>query len=219
MQGHDPVTGTSESAAPASALPLPRTLGERIPAIVSLLTDLERLKLVSRRAYVSDLSRRESSAEHSWHLALGLLIIAREAELGIDLHKALIMALIHDACEIDAGDTPVYGPARPDQHDAELRCVERLASCGLCFGSELHDLWLEYEAQQTPESRWIKVLDRLMPFIVNLATHGKTWKESSVTRSQLLRVSQPVRDYAPELHEWMRGRIDACVEAGWIIDA
>ena len=194
-------------------------LAERIPAIVSFLTDLERLKLVSRRAYVSDLSRHENSAEHSWHLALGLLVIARETQLNIDLNKALVMALIHDTCEIDAGDTPAYGPQRPDQHDAERRCVERLADHGLHFGSELHDLWLEYEAQQTPESRWIKALDRFMPFVVNLATQGHNWKEQGITRTQVLRINQPVRDYAPELYEWMVKRIDTCVEAGWLIDA
>jgi putative hydrolase of HD superfamily len=192
---------------------------ERIPEIVSFLTDLERLKLVERRAYVSDLSRHENSAEHSWHLALALLIFAREADLKIDLHKALVMALIHDTCEIDAGDTPAHGPPRSEQHDAELRCVQRLAGYGLNFGSELHDLWLEYEAQQTPESRWVKVLDRLMPFIVNLATQGRTWKDQSITRSQVLRINQPVRDYAPELFEWMQGRIEACVQAGWLLDA
>jgi 5'-deoxynucleotidase YfbR-like HD superfamily hydrolase len=193
-------------------------LTERIPDIVSFLTDLERLKLVSRRAYVSDLSRRENSAEHSWHLAMALLVIARETNLNIDLHKALVIALIHDTCEIDAGDTPAYGPHRPDQHEAERRCVERLASYGLHFGTELHDLWLEYEAQQTPESRWIKVLDRFMPFIVNLATHGKNWKDQGITRAQVLHINQPVRDYAPEIYEWMVKRIDACVQAGWLIE-
>jgi putative hydrolase of HD superfamily len=100
-----------------------------------------------------------------------------------------------------------------------LRCVERLAGYGLHFGAELRDLWLEYEAQETPESRWIKVLDRLMPFIVNLACEGRNWQEQSVSRSQVLRVSQPVRDSAPELYEWMLERIETCVQAGWLIDA
>jgi putative hydrolase of HD superfamily len=194
------------------------TLAERIPAIVSFLTDLERLKLVSRRAYVSDLSRRENSAEHSWHLALALLVIARETNLTIDLHKALVMALIHDTCEIDAGDTPAYGARRDDQHEAESRCIARLAACGLQFGPELEALWHEYEAQQTPESRWIKVLDRFMPFIVNLATHGRNWQEQSVTRTQVRRISEPVRDFAPEIYDWMLKRIDECVQAGWLVD-
>jgi putative hydrolase of HD superfamily len=192
---------------------------DNFAAVVAFLTDLERLKLVSRNAYVSDLSRRENSAEHSWHVALGLMTIAHELNLQLDLHKALVMALIHDTCEIDAGDTPVYGASRPDQQEAELRCVQRLASHEVAFGFILRDLWLEYEAQVSLESRWVKVLDRLMPFIVNLATQGQNWKEQSIGRSQVIHVSQPVRDHAPEIYAWMVGRIEGCVTAGWLRDA
>jgi putative hydrolases of HD superfamily len=192
---------------------------DNFAAVVAFLTDLERLKLVSRKAYVSDLSRRENSAEHSWHLALGLLTIAHELNLRLDLHKALVMALIHDTCEIDAGDTPVYGASRPDQQEAELRCVQRLASHEVSFGFILRDLWLEYEAQVSLESRWVKVLDRLMPFIVNLATQGQNWKEQSISRSQVIHVSKPVRDHAPEIYAWMIKRIEECVTDGWLRDA
>lgn len=195
------------------------TASERLPDIVAFLTDIERLKLVQRRAYVSDLSRHENSAEHSWHLALGLLTLARELKLDIDLPKALVMALIHDLCEIDAGDTPAFLPERPEVHEAELRCIQRLATHQVAFGSELRELWLEYEARITPESRWVRVLDRLMPFIVNLATEGQSWKEHGVTRSQVLRVSDSVRQYAPEIYDWMLRRIEPCVEAGWLKDA
>lgn len=193
-------------------------MNDKMPAIAAFLTELERLKLVPRRAYVSDLSRRENSAEHSWHLALGLLTIAHELDLDIDLNRALVMALIHDICEIDAGDSPAYGPARHDQHEAELACITRLSSRGLKFGEILRELWLEYEAQETRESRWVKVLDRVMPFVVNLATRGENWKEQSVRRSQVLKVSQPVKEHAPEIFAWMEERLDECVKAGWLID-
>ena len=192
---------------------------DRLPAIAAFLTDLERLKLVTRKAYVSDLSRRENSAEHSWHLALGLLTIARELDLQIDLEKALVMALVHDVCEIDAGDTPLYGPARPDQQLAERECIERLSAYDVQFGTALRELWLEFEAQQTPESRWVKVLDRVMPFIVNLASRGRNWKEQSICRSQVLHVSEPVQRHAPEIHAWMVERMDECVRQGWLRDA
>jgi putative hydrolase of HD superfamily len=191
----------------------------QLQTVVEFLTDIERLKLVQRKAYVSDQSRRENSAEHSWHLSMGLLTLAHEFDLKIDLHKALVMALIHDTCEIDAGDTPAYGPARPDQHEAELRCIQRLARYGLAFGPKLKDLWLEYEAQDSPESRWVKVLDRLMPFVVNLASQGENWKEQSISRSQVLRVSQPIKDVAPEIYHWMVERIEQCVKDGWLRDS
>jgi putative hydrolase of HD superfamily len=148
----------------------PRT--SAISALVAFLTDVERLKLVERKAYVSDISRRENSAEHSWHLAVGLLAIARELDLKIDLQKALVMALIHDTCEIDAGDTPAFGPQRPDQHESELRCIERLAGYELKFAPSIRELWLEYEAQESVESRWVKVLDRVTPFVIHFSNDG-----------------------------------------------
>jgi putative hydrolases of HD superfamily len=191
---------------------------DRLPAVEAFLIDLERLKLVSRKAYVSDLSRRENSAEHSWHLALGLLTLAHELDLEIDLDKALVMALIHDTCEIDAGDSPVYGPVRQDQYEAELACVNRLSSHGVKFGKHLRELWLEYEAQETPESRWVKVLDRVMPFMVNIATQGQNWKDQSIRKSQVLIINKPVQDHAPEIYAWMEERIEECVKAGWLID-
>lgn len=189
---------------------------DKLTAVAAFLIDAERLKLVERKAWVSDVSRRENSAEHTWHLALGLLTLARELQLELDLHRALMMALVHDICEIDAGDTPAYGPARADQHAAERACIERLANYELQFGSELRELWLEYEAQQTRESRWVKVLDRVMPFVVNLACEGRNWQDQSVSRSQVLKISEPVRLHAPEIFEWMRLRVDECVSKGWL---
>jgi len=192
---------------------------DTLTQVVAFLTEVERLKLVPRRAYVSDLSRRENAAEHSWHVAVGLLTLAHELDVAIDLHKALVMAVVHDLCEIDAGDTPAYGAPRPDQHEAEAMCVQRLAGHGVVFGVRLQDLWSEFEAQQTIESRWVKALDRVMPFVVNLATNGHNWKEQSITRSQVLEVSAPVKDVAPEIYEWMEHRVQQCVRDGWLHDA
>lgn len=191
---------------------------ERIRKITDFLAEADRLKQVTRASYIGGASRRENSAEHSWHLALGILLLSRELETDIDLPKALAMALIHDLCEIDAGDTPIYS-VRPDQHEAERRCIERLAGYGLKFSDELRELWLEYEAQLTAESRWVKVMDRLLPFISNLGTEGKSWRERSVARSQVLRINEGVCMHAPEIFAWMLARIDECVEKGWLLDA
>jgi putative hydrolase of HD superfamily len=185
--------------------------------LCAFLIDAERLKLVERSAWVSDRSRHENSAEHSWHLALGLLAIARELNVPLDLEKALRMALIHDLCEIDAGDVSVYdAEARAAKAQAERDCIARLASSGLALGPEIESLWLEYEAQETLESRWVRVLDRLMPFVVNLANGGQAWKDRAITRSQVLRINEPVREHAPELFDWMLVRIEVCVAQGWL---
>ncbi len=186
---------------------------------LQFLAELEQLKLVERRAYVLDGSRHENSAEHSWFLAMTLLTLSGELQLPIDLHRALKMALIHDVCEIDAGDIGIYDPRRGDNAAEELACITRLAAQPLQFTDELASLWHEYEAQQTPESRWVKVLDRFTPFVTNLLTQGKTWREMNISRSQVLAANQVVQQQAPEIFAWMLPRIDQAVADGWLRDA
>jgi putative hydrolase of HD superfamily len=192
-------------------------MNDALDRLATFLIDVERLKLVQRTAWVSDLSRHENSAEHSWHLALGLMAVARELDVPIDLSKALRMALVHDLCEIDAGDVSAYDLAARAANEANERAaMQRLGACGLLVGPELEALWLEYEAQVTPESRWVRVLDRLMPFVVNLGNGGQAWKDGAISRSQVRKINEPVRERAPEIYAWMLGRIDECVDAGWL---
>lgn len=191
----------------------------KLGSIFAFLGEVERLKLVHRRAYLSDLSRHENSAEHSWHLALALLTVARELQLPINIDKAVRMALVHDLCEIDAGDISASDPGRAEITAAEHAGIERLSQFDVAFAAELKALWLEYEAQESVESRWVKVLDRFMPFITNLITGGQTWRDQQITRSQVLKINEPVRDHAPEIFAWMLCRIDECVAKGWLQDA
>lgn len=188
-------------------------------SIAAFLTELEKLKRVERTAYVSGTSRHENSAEHSWHLALGLLTLARELDLPIDVPRALLMALVHDVCEIDAGDISIYDPGRAQKASQERACLERLAGMGPRFAQDLLALWEEYEAQETPESRWVRVLDRVMPFLVNLASEGRAWRDRGISRSQVLAVNEVVRVSAPELFAWMLPSIDEAVAKGWLRDA
>jgi putative hydrolase of HD superfamily len=168
---------------------------------------------------VRDLSRHENSAEHSWYLAMALLTFAPELELPIDLPHAVTMALAHDVCEIDGGDISVYDPNRDAKEAAERACVDRLAAFPSAFAQQIRELWLEYEAQETLESRWVRVFDRLTPFIVNLATEGRTWKDQGIRKSQVLEVHGFIAALAPEVFEWMEREIDRCVQRGWLIDA
>jgi putative hydrolase of HD superfamily len=190
-----------------------------LASIVSFLTELDRLKLVYRRSYARDLSRRENSAEHSWHLAMAVLTFASERDLPIDVPHTVAMALAHDVCEIDGGDISVYDPRREHKQAAELACMNRIADYSPSFARQLRELWLEYEAQETPESQWLHVFDRLMPFVVNISTEGRAWREDGIRKSQVLGVHEFIRSIAPEIHEWVVGEVEACVRRGWLIDA
>ena len=187
--------------------------------IQSLLMELDRLKSVRRRAYLSDSSRNENSAEHSWHLAVAILALKEVMQSDVNINHAVRIALVHDVCEIGAGDVSIYSPDRCEKTVAEREYISRFASEHKGFAFEVEKLWLEYEEQKTPESRWVKVVDRLLPFLMNLATEGRTWKEQNIKKSQVVAINKVVADEAPIVYQWMTDEIDKAVELGWLKNA
>ena len=128
--------------------------------------EADRLKSVLRRSTLNDGSRRENSAEHSWHLALMALVLGEHAPPGSDLSKVSAMVVLHDLVEIDAGDLYVYADeaAQRRQAVAERAAADRLF--GLLpaeQGAALRALWDEFEQRITPEARFARALDRLHP--------------------------------------------------------
>ena len=80
--------------------------------LYAFFVEMDKLKSVYRRSYLTDFSRNENSAEHSWHLALAILTMKEEFSLEIDINRTVKMALVHDICEIGAGDISIYDPDR-----------------------------------------------------------------------------------------------------------
>ncbi len=187
--------------------------------LYTFLMELDKLKSVYRRSYISDITRNENSAEHSWHLALAILTLKDELNIDIDIAKTVKMALVHDICEIGAGDISIYDPDRSMKEVKERKYVNYLSDTPLSFASEIKKLWEEYEEQSTKESRWVKVVDRLLPFMMNLKTGGKTWKEQGITKSQVKNINKVTASVAPEIYEWMLIHIEKAVKSGWLVDS
>ena len=76
-------------------------MAERDSKILSFLKEIEKFKLIERRVYCSDLKRKESDAEHSWHLAMFIILFEKDIAKNLDIAKMLKMALIHDLAEIE----------------------------------------------------------------------------------------------------------------------
>lgn len=155
---------------------------------LAFLMEIDRLKSVIRRSPLIDQSRRENSAEHSWHLALYALVLAQYANGPVETGRVIQMLLVHDLVEIDAGDTPIHaGAGAADQHARETAAADRLF--GMLpdgQGEELHALWTEFEAGVSADARFARALDRLQPLIQNVATGGGTWNEFAVSQAQVL---------------------------------
>lgn len=200
------------------------TIGEleapfaRLEQQLRFVVELDRLKLVLRATSLCDGSRRENSAEHSWHLAMLAVVMAEYAPPGTDLLRALKMALIHDVVEIDAGDAFCYDPAATEGKEER----ERLAADRL-FGMlpedqarELRGLWDEYEERRTPDAKFANALDRLQPMLQNMETGGGTWARHGVHRDSVRRRMEPIADGMPDVWPYVEDALARAIEAGWL---
>ncbi|MCB0998366.1 MAG: HD domain-containing protein [Acidimicrobiales bacterium] len=180
---------------------------------IAFFMELDRLKGVERRNRLADGSRRENTAEHSWHLGMAALVFAGHATEPVDVARAVAMALAHDIVEIDAGDTFAY-----DQGEHLASKVEReQAAADRLFGllpeaaaRHLRELWDEYERGDTPEARYVMAIDRMAPMLLNLAEGGTTWREHGITRERVVERNAPhVEPVLPGVWARARAALDA----------
>lgn len=169
---------------------------------LNFLREIDRLKSVVRQSPLLDKSRKENSAEHSWHLAMYALLLSEYASGPVDTHRVLRMLLIHDIVEIDVGDFPIHGGSSPElQAEQEAAAAVRLF--GLLpqpQGDALLALWQEFERAESEDAKFAKALDRFQPLLINVFTGGGTWTENGVSLEQVFsRYGPVIRRGAPQL--------------------
>ncbi len=188
----------------------------RLDRQFAFLAEADKLKSVLRASPLCDSSRRENSAEHSWHLALYALTLADQAGPGVSIDRVIRMLLLHDLVEIDVGDVPIHsGNGLAHGSDAtraaEARAADRIF--GLLPADQaqaFRALWDEFEAAETPDAVFAKSLDRVQPVMANVHSGGGTWKTYSVTWDQLqARVGSKIERGAPGIWSWVRERARA----------
>lgn len=171
---------------------------------LAFLREIDRLKSVVRMSPLIDRSRRENSAEHSWHLAMYALVLSEHAAAPVDVVRVVKMLLLHDIVEIDAGDTPFHDPSlHAGQAERERLAAERIFSLlPDAQAAEFRNLWSEFEAAQSDDAKFAKALDRFQPLLHNVATDGGTWAAHQVNEAQVFaRYGPPIQRGAPALWE------------------
>lgn len=161
----------------------------KIQKEIDFILAIDALKNVQRRNYNADDSRRENTAEHSWQIIILAQILFPYAKnrTDIDLLRVIRMLSIHDLVEIEVGDTFIFDEvAMVGKFEREKLSAQNI------FGilnepirSEFFNLWLEFEEEQTPDAIFACAIDRIMPFILNSHTSGKSWTEAAVTEKQV----------------------------------
>lgn len=177
---------------------------------LAFLAEADRLKSVYRASPLCDASRRENSAEHSWHLVLYALVMAPLAGPEVNIGRVIRMLILHDLVEIDAGDVPIHAANGSAHHGAAQLVAEEAAADRLFgllpvpLGAELNALWHEFEANETADAIFAKSLDRAQPVMQNIAAGGGSWIDYQVTYEQLVeRVGNRIAHGAPRLWDWL----------------
>ena len=161
---------------------------KRLEQQLRFLMELDKQKEIVRQTYLADGSRRETDAEHAWHLALMCMILSEYANEPIDMARTVLMVLTHDLVEIDAGDTYAYDEeAKKTQGQREKAAADRIF--GLLpedQGKYMRGVWEEFEEGETPEAKFAHTMDNIQPTMLSAATGGKGWEEHGVHLGQIL---------------------------------
>lgn len=193
---------------------------ERLQKQMEFILEVDKVKQIVRQTYLTDGSRKENDAEHSWHLALMAVLLKEYANEEVNLEKVIPMVLIHDLVEIDAGDTYAYDRAGlATQRDRETKAADRIF--GMLpedQGRRFRSLWEEFEAYETAEAKFAHVLDNCQPLILNDASGGKSWKEHTVHKSQIYKRNEHTAEGSREIWEYMKQLIDKHIQLGHVLD-
>jgi len=189
---------------------------EPLASQLRFVMEADQLKSVLRGTTICDGSRRENSGEHSWHIMLWAMTLHEHSHAPAQLDVVLMMLLLHDIVEIDAGDNPLHG-----DFDAAAVELEEQAAAERLFGmlppaqrDAFRATWEEFEAAETVDAVFAKSLDRAQPLICNLETGGGSWRDYNVTRDQLdARVGHKVKRGAPALWDALVPDLDAWFSA------
>ena len=177
---------------------------KRLEKQFDFFREIDKEKFIGRQTYLTDGERKENDAEHAWHMAIMTVLLAEYANEKIDVLKTVMMLLIHDLVEIDAGDTYAYDEeGKKTQREREEKAAKRIF--GLLpeeQGGKLMALWEEFEAYETPEANFAHTMDNIQPVMLNDATDGKAWLEHGVHLSQILGRNKKTAEGSRELWQY-----------------
>lgn len=193
---------------------------ERFEKQMAFILEADKEKNILRQTHLSGHGRQENNAEHAWHMAMMIYLLKEYANAPIDLAKTMMMALIHDIVEIDAGDTYAYDAAGMEtQAERERLAAERI------FGllpddqrDELRGLFEEFEAGETAEAKFARTMDNLQPLMLNDSNDGGDWRAHQVTRTQVMKRHARNQLGSEVIGEYTKELIDKNVQKGNIRD-
>ena len=164
-------------------------MNERLDKQMDFIREIDKEKFITRMTKLTDGKRRENDAEHAWHMAIMTILLSEYANEEIDVLRTVTMLLIHDLVEIDAGDTYAYDEeGKKTQEVREKKAADRIYNLlPEDQAKKLYDIWLEFEAKETPEAKFARAMDNLQPMMLTASTGGFDWKDRGVRAEQVMK--------------------------------
>ncbi len=190
-------------------------MNSEITSVLNFIVEIEKLKDVHRKTKPVGLNRYENSAEHSWHVCISALMLKDYANEEIDIDRVIKMLLIHDLGEVDAGDTIIYASETQAIKNEEEKGIRRILDL-LPNGKadDYMNLWHEFEAGETADSKYAKAIDRVPPLLHNLHGNGHSWKKYNISKQQVLSVNSRIAKGSDSLWEELETRIEKASQDG-----
>jgi len=185
---------------------------------IEFIVEIDKMKSILRQTSIINEDKREDDAQHSWHISVMAMILSEYSNEKINVYKVIKMLLIHDLIEIYAGDTFCYDEVgNLDKKERELVAAEKIY--GMLEeekGAELRNLWEEFEEMKTPEALFAVSMDRLQPMLNNYKKGGGTWSKFDVSKTQIYKRIEPVKNSSNELWKYVEYMIEDAYENGII---
>lgn len=162
-------------------------MDERLQKQIDFILEIDKSKNILRQTHLTHHGRRENDAEHAWHMAIMAYLLQEYSNEKIDVAKVMLMLLIHDLVEIDVGDTYAYdNDGLKTQASREKKAEDRLFSMlPADQGQVLKALFEEFNAEQTPEAKFARVMDNFQPLLLNNSNDGMDWTSHDISASQV----------------------------------
>ena len=193
---------------------------DRMKQQIAFLMEIDKVKNIFRQTYLADGKRKENHAEHSWHLAIAAFLLKEYVAEDVDVMKVMIMVLIHDLVEIDAGDTYAY-----DAEGAKTKRAREVAAADRIFGmlpedqgGYFRELWDEFEAYESDDAKFAHLLDNFQPLLLNHESNGKSWTEHHVKKSQIYKRNEKVQETSEEIWNTIQEVVESHIAKGNIIE-
>lgn len=178
-------------------------MDERLKKQLDFALEIDKEKNILRQTHLSGHGRNENDAEHAWHMAIMAYLLREYSNEPVDITRVMLMCLIHDVVEIDAGDTYAYDEeGRKTQKAREEAAKERIYSLlPEDQKEELAAIFDEFEESKTPESKFAHAMDNLQPLMLNNSNDGGDWREHGVSAKQVYGRQSRTKEGSEKLYE------------------